>query len=204
MPGAHDACSLLHVQPDVAFGGALRLAGMQPDAYTEHHPLRPGMVGEGTLHGDGSRDRIRRAGKGDEEGIPLGIDLVAVPAFEGGAQQVAIVGQHVAVPLLQPLEEGGGPFEIAEEQCKGSGWHVRHSRSPQYAYRSVCSCARFLSSGSPSSAERYRWYFLTLLCDNNHKLARELSLFRTRIHVFTQAYLRLKANVTHKLALGQI
>ena len=54
MPGAHDACSPMHVQANVAFGGKLWLARVQAHAHTHRHTLWPGMAGQSML---GSHDR---------------------------------------------------------------------------------------------------------------------------------------------------
>jgi hypothetical protein len=71
MSSVHDANNLLHIRTNIAFSGQQRFASMQSDAYAHGGSLRPGMIGEGTLHGNGSRNSVGGTCKGHEEGISL-------------------------------------------------------------------------------------------------------------------------------------
>src|SRR5438874_11354883 len=85
MPGVHEASSLLHIRTNIAFGGQQRFASMQADAYAHGDALGPGMIGEGTLHSNGSRNSVGGACEGYKEGIPLHIYLIAVILIENRA-----------------------------------------------------------------------------------------------------------------------
>src|SRR5215470_8121708 len=79
VPGTHDAGRVMHVQANVALSRTLWFAGVQAHAHAHRHPIGPGMGAEGALGGYRSRDGIAGARKGDEEAVPLGIDLVTIP-----------------------------------------------------------------------------------------------------------------------------
>jgi hypothetical protein len=75
--------------------------------------------------------RVSSAGKGDEERIPLHIDLVAVPLLEHGTQELTALRQHVWVALAQLLEQVRRSFDVSEEQRDGSRWQVTLLGSPR-------------------------------------------------------------------------
>jgi hypothetical protein len=76
---------------------------MQTNAYTYSDPVRPGMSEERPLYIHGCRHGITGAGKDDEEGIALCVDLVAMVPGEGASQDVPTVGQYACVALAYLL-----------------------------------------------------------------------------------------------------
>ncbi len=111
---AHNACSVMHVQTDIAFRRTLRLTSVQTHAHP-HHPFRPGMGSEGTLDSHYRRDGIGGASKGEEEGFSPRVDLVAVELKECGAQEVPTLVQEAGVVLTQLLKQARGPLDVGEE-----------------------------------------------------------------------------------------
>src|ERR1051326_3601620 len=99
MPGTHDAGSVMHVHPNITISSQLRFASMQTDAYPHRDAFGPGMLCENPLNGCGSRNRISGTGKSDEEGIPLGVNFLAVVLHEHLPQQVSAIGQHISIGL---------------------------------------------------------------------------------------------------------
>jgi hypothetical protein len=105
----------MHVQTDIAFRRTLRLTSVQTHAHPHHHTFRPGMGSEGTLDSHCRRDGIGGASKGEEEGIALRVDLVAVELKECGAQEVPTLVQEAGVALTQLLKQARGPLNVGEE-----------------------------------------------------------------------------------------
>src|SRR5947209_16937460 len=96
---AHDAGCVMHVDPNVAVCSQHRFARMQPNAHTHRGAVRPHMICEGSLYVYSCRDGIGGTGKGDKEGVSLGIDLVTMVLLEQAAQQVPALGQHSGIVL---------------------------------------------------------------------------------------------------------
>src|SRR2546421_7408839 len=130
MASAHDAGSVMHIQTHVAFGGELRLTGVQAHAHAHKHALRPGMRGEGALHFHRCTDRIAGASEGHEEAISLRVDLVAAPRMERGMHQGSILLQDARVALAQVLKPLGGPLDVGKEERDGAHREVMHTESP--------------------------------------------------------------------------
>src|SRR5258708_38564714 len=86
---AHNACSVMHIQTDIAFRRTLQFTSVQTHTHPHHHTFRPGMGSEGTLDSHCPRDGISGASKGHKEGIPLHWDLVGVELEECGGQEGA-------------------------------------------------------------------------------------------------------------------
>ena len=63
------------------------------------------MRQESALTVDRCEERIASARESDEEGVALGVDLVAAVCVEGCAQQALVIGQDRGVPLAQVLDE---------------------------------------------------------------------------------------------------
>ncbi len=55
-------------------------------------------------------------GESDEEGVPLGVDFVAVPGGKDLAQDLALVGEQGRIALAERLEQLGGAFDIGEQE----------------------------------------------------------------------------------------
>src|SRR6266571_3001679 len=97
---------------------------MHTDAHPYGHAFGPGMPGQGPLDSHGCRDGIGGTRKGDEKGIPLGVDLVAVPLPERRAQQPPTLRQYADVALAQLLQEARRALHVSEEQRDGSCWQI--------------------------------------------------------------------------------
>ena len=90
---------------NVPLGRARRLARVQTHANTHLHIGGPRISGKAALSGYCRRDRISSAGKGDEEGISLGIHFVTMPLLESGAQQLPACCKYACILLTHLLEE---------------------------------------------------------------------------------------------------
>src|SRR5947209_20432471 len=87
MPGANDAASVMHIHPNIAISSQPRFAGMQPNAHPNRDAFGPGMFCENPLNGCGCGNRIGGTGKGDEEGISLGVNFASMKLDEQLPQQ---------------------------------------------------------------------------------------------------------------------
>ena len=106
-----DSGGPVHVDPAVLPADDERLAGMEP------HPDAEVAAGKRVLRRRGGRERLARAGKGGEEAVALGAELDAVAGGHLLPQDVAVVGQRVAVPLgAELLQKDGRPLDVGEQQ----------------------------------------------------------------------------------------
>ncbi len=115
MPGAHDACRVVDIQPHVAFNRALRFTRMQADAHLYHRILGPRVNGKGTLDVHRRTDGVAGAGKDDEEGVALRIHLLPLPLPESRSQHVPTLLQQSGIVFAHLLQQARGSFYIREE-----------------------------------------------------------------------------------------
>src|SRR5581483_3176706 len=74
-------------------------------------------------------NRVRGTLEGDEEGIALVVDLVAVIPLEQLAQDPPVLGEHVAIALRpQLVEEPRRALDVREEQSQASRRQIGHER----------------------------------------------------------------------------
>ena len=108
----------MDVRPDV-----LAIDIEEPVAAVEAHPdaerdvVRPRLGGQAALGVDGRPDRIRGAPEDGDEGVTLGLFLVAVGGGDRGPDQLAMAGQEgrpaVAAELLG---EPRRSFDVGEQE----------------------------------------------------------------------------------------
>jgi hypothetical protein len=61
--------------------------------------FRPLVLGQGTLSGDGRRDRVTSSWEDEEEGVALRVDLVPPVMPEGVSEETAMFGQNLTEPF---------------------------------------------------------------------------------------------------------
>ncbi len=126
VPGGPDTGRPMDGEPGVATARCSRLARVQAHANLDLHAFRPGVRRDRELALDSRQECISRTREGDEEGVALGIDLVASVRFECRAQQALVLLEHAAVALPQQLDEPCRPFDVGEEEGDGSARQVGH------------------------------------------------------------------------------
>jgi hypothetical protein len=84
---------------------------------------------------DGREDRVASAREGDEERIPLRVDLVTSVRSERLAQQPLMFRKHLSVALAQLLEQPRRSLDVGEQE--GDGARRQLSHRPQRAARFV-------------------------------------------------------------------
>ena len=114
------------VEAVVALLADRRLAGVEAHAHADVHPLRPRVRRVRALRLDRGRDRVARAREGEEERVALRVDLDAAAVAERLAHEPPVVGEHVAVPVAEPLHQRGGALDVAEDEGDGAGRERRH------------------------------------------------------------------------------
>ena len=82
---AHNACRVMHIDAHVAFGDQRWFTGMQSHTYTHYRALGPGMIRQSALTSYSRRNSIRGTSEGDEEGISLRVNFIAIPLLERSA-----------------------------------------------------------------------------------------------------------------------
>jgi hypothetical protein len=108
------------------------------DAHAD--PDRPG--GERLLGRCRRAQRTGRGGKGDEEGIPLRVDLDAAVDAERGAQDAAVLRERLGVgfgaQLVQQLRRA---LDVGEDEGDGSGRELAERQRVCGKPRSTCDVA---------------------------------------------------------------
>ena len=123
---SHDAGGAMDAEAVVALVAEVRLARVQPHADTALGALGPGVLGERALRRDRGQGGVRRLAKGDEERVALRVDLLSLVLCEGGAQDPAVIGEHLAVPVSQLLQQPGRALDVREEERDGPAREVGH------------------------------------------------------------------------------
>ena len=87
----------MHGQPVVAPVLQERLARVQAHPNADSRPSRPILLSQGALGIDRGPDGVRGTLEGEEECVPLSIDLDAVMPFDGLTHQAAMQAQDRSV-----------------------------------------------------------------------------------------------------------
>ena len=95
---------------DVAVLAQGGLAGVEADS----HPAR---ADQGPLRGDGGCDRRPRARKGNEEGVPVAVDLDPAVLGEGLPEQLVVLREQRSVTLAPELfQQPCRAFDVGKEK----------------------------------------------------------------------------------------
>jgi hypothetical protein len=122
----------MHANSVVADLAHRRLAGVHPHADPTLDAVGPGVARERALAVDRRLDPVARTGERDEERVALGADLVAVVRDERLTEEPAMVGQQLAVPLAELLEQARRALDVGEEhRHRPRGQHGHDSFVPQ-------------------------------------------------------------------------
>jgi hypothetical protein len=128
VPRRRDPRRAMDAETVVALVADAGLARVHAHSHTTLHSVRPGMLGERALRRACGQRGVRGLAKGDEEGVALRVDLLSAVLFEGGAQDPAVLGQHLAVPVSQLLEQAGRALDVREEEGDGPARELGHPR----------------------------------------------------------------------------
>ena len=74
------------------------------------------MGGERRLRRDPRCDCLGRVGEGDQEGVALGIDLVAAVGGESGTEESAMLGEDLGIAIAEAVQHLGAALDVSEEE----------------------------------------------------------------------------------------
>ncbi len=115
-----DSRGAVDVEAEVRIVTEIRLARVQAHADSQVDAVGPVVLGEGTLC------RHRRVGgaggvlEHDEELVASVIDDVAVAGLDALAQELAVIAEHLGVPVAEALQQLRRAFDIGEEKSDGA------------------------------------------------------------------------------------
>ena len=102
---------------------------MQAEAHADGDALWPRLIVVLPLHRDRCGDRLAGAVERIEEGVALGVDLLAVVQPERLAHDPSVRPQQLGVLIVaQLLEQAGAALDVAEEKRHRAGRKVGHRR----------------------------------------------------------------------------
>ena len=118
--GCADPRAPVDVHADVALVGDDRLTGV------DAHPDADRAGGERSLGCSGGGDCPFRGREGDEEGVPLRVDLDAAVARERFPQHPPMLAEEVRVPLAVLAQQPGRALDIREEEGDRAARELAH------------------------------------------------------------------------------
>jgi hypothetical protein len=127
--GSADPRRAVHVQTDVVVQADLRLAGVDAHPHAHLDALGPALGRQRPLRAHRSGDRVARPREGDEEAIPLGVDLATVVLVERRPQQAVMLAKHLGVAAAQSRQQQRRTLDVAEQERDGPARKLRHTRS---------------------------------------------------------------------------
>jgi hypothetical protein len=111
----------VHAESDVPLLADRGLACVHAHPHTNLAVLGPVVLGERALRRGGGGNRRFCAGKGDEERVALGVDLLSPGLVHCPPEDVPVLGQGVRVALAEHLEQARRALDVREEEGDGSG-----------------------------------------------------------------------------------
>jgi hypothetical protein len=105
-----DAGRAVHVDPDVAFVGDERFAGVDSDSHAQ------GAIGKGALPLVRGFDGVGRALEGVKECISLRVDFGAAAFDELGAEDPTMFRECAGIRVTELVEERRRTFDVREEE----------------------------------------------------------------------------------------
>jgi hypothetical protein len=121
-----------------------RQAGL---ARVQAHPHPNRATDKSTLAVRSRRDRVRRAGEGDEERISLRVDLDALVLSERRAESPPMLVQCLPIVIAQLVQQPRRALHIREQQRHYTGRETARHRPRS------CALARSLSSEHEAEGE---------------------------------------------------
>ena len=96
-----DARRLVQRERHVRVAARARVAAMDADPHAHRHLGRPRGIRQRALGLHRGADRVRGLAERDEEGVALGLQLVAVVLAPGSSQQRMVLVEELLVGLAQ-------------------------------------------------------------------------------------------------------
>ena len=145
--------------PGRAMDGQARIGSLDRDrlARVNAHPDpdgragRPFVAGQRPPHLQRAQDGLLGARERHEEGIALGVNLVAGLTGDGRADQAPVIGQNLRVALPQRLHQAGRALDVAEQEgdCPARKFGHRMARTRTWAVDVASRSTARLVRGTP-------------------------------------------------------
>ena len=150
MAGSGNPRRSMNVLPDIALLGHERRARVKADPYADR------ARGEGVNQLGCSGKRSRRGREGDEEGVPLRIDLHPAVGDECLAQNAAMLRERVRVVLRTDLvQQPCRTFHIREQERHRAGREITPHRRHHAAEKGLC-ITRRVGCGRSRQSTRFQ------------------------------------------------
>jgi hypothetical protein len=127
VPGHPDPRRTMHTNPDIAIGAATRLAGVQPHPHPDLDARRPRLGEQVALRVDSRRNGVLRCLEGDEERIPLIVDLAPAVHGERRTQNPVMFREQLRVLGTELFQEPSRSLHVGEEERDGPARELGHS-----------------------------------------------------------------------------
>ena len=98
-----------------------------PDPDLDRGGVRPGVAGERPLRFHRAQHGLVRASKRVEEGVALGVDLVAAVGGEGLPQEPLVLGQNLRPAPTQLPDELRRALDVGEQEGDGARRKLAHA-----------------------------------------------------------------------------
>jgi hypothetical protein len=127
VPRRADTGGAMNPEADVALAADGRLGRVDADADPDFLILGPAVIRQRALGCEGRREGVPRPPERDEEGVALGVDLVAAGLLEGVAKESLMVGEERSIVVAESPQQPRGTLDVAEEKGDRSGRELSHS-----------------------------------------------------------------------------
>jgi hypothetical protein len=130
-----DARRSMHPEPDVPLVSDGGLSRVQAHAHTHLLALGPVVLCQSALSHYGSAESRVCAREGEEERVTLRVDLAPFARVYRFPQNAPMVGEDVAIPLPELLQQPGRSLDVREQEGDGPTWELGHLTIPTPAVR---------------------------------------------------------------------
>ena len=110
----------MHVQTEVPIGDPAGLTRVQPHAHADGERLGPVVRRQGALPLRCRPHRVAGAGKRDEEGVTLRVDLHAACVRERVPEQSTLCLEGLSVVLPERFEQPRRALDVGEQERDGA------------------------------------------------------------------------------------
>jgi hypothetical protein len=121
-----DPSGTVDCEAGIAAAGGDCLTRVQSHPYLDSHVVRPLVSRKRELAIHCREEPVSGAGKRDEEGIALRVDLVSTVGIKSHPQQALVLVENVAVALAKLFDESRRPFDVREQEGDCAAGEVGH------------------------------------------------------------------------------
>ncbi len=130
MSGTHDACGMMHVQADIAFGGKLGSPVCRPMRTRTITLSGQTWVARARCISTAAETASVARAKATKKASPCVSTSWPFHTRNARTEELAALLQHTGVTLAQLLEQRGGALDIRKEECDGPRRELKHTEPP--------------------------------------------------------------------------